>query len=528
MEDNKSLGKKHPDSTATSDNHDGCSVVAEHTQEVPVNFGLLSLTGLGIIIGVVWPASGGSIQVAIFNGGSPGMLHAAYARLTATDPATGVLYEFIVVSFFYFFVAASLAELASAMPSSAGVYYWASITPGRRYGRVIGFFAGWWNYLGWICAGASMAAIWSNSIIQIYALKHPDYIVKEVHLFVVFVISTWLACFSVCYAGGTMPLLNQFGIYWLLIGLLITIVVLAAVPLRTGGSGHATSSFVWLEWQADLGYPNIIVFLGGMLNGAYSVGCPAAVSHLAEEIPRPQRNVPLAMGLQVLTGFITGFSYLIALMYSIHSYDRIFASQFPLAEIYLQATGSADGTICLLVLMQTCIGLSIIGLYITCGRTLWALSRDGATPWPSIFSNFNFKFDAPINATMASAVLVTLMGCIYVASKTAFNAIIGSFVLMSSSAYTAAVLPHLLTGRRNVVYGPIRLGRKLGFVVNAIASTYMVIAFVIYCLPFSLPVTAQNMNYACLVWGGSTLLLGIYWLWKGRHGYTGPIGEINN
>ncbi|EWZ00284.1 hypothetical protein FOYG_00167 [Fusarium oxysporum NRRL 32931] len=437
MEDNKSLGKKHPDNTATSDNQDGCSVVAEHTQEVPVNFGLLSLTGLGIIIGVVWPASGGSIQVAIFNGGSP-----------------GVLYEFIVVSFFYFFVAASLAELASAMPSSAGVYYWASITPGRRYGRVIGFFAGWWNYLGWICAGASMAAIWSNSIIQIYALKHPDYIVKEVHVFAVFVISTWLACFSVCYGGRAMPLLNQFGIYWLLIGLLITIVVLAAVPLRSGGSGHATSSFVWLEWQADLGYPNIIVFLGGMLNGAYSVGCPAAVSHLAEEIPRPQRNVPLAMGLQVVTGFITGFSYLIALMYSIHSYDRIFASQFPLAEIYLQATGSADGTICLLVLMQTCIGLSIVGLYITCGRTLWALSRDGATPWQSVFSNFSLRFDAPINATMASAVLVTLMGCIYVASKTAFNAIIEYELCLPSLGWLDPAAMYVLAVERETrLYG---------------------------------------------------------------------------
>jgi choline transport protein len=449
-------------------------------------------------------------------------------RLGVSDLAVGVLYEFIVVSLFYFFVAASLAELASAMPSSAGVYYWASVTPGRRAGRVIGFFAGWWNYLAWICGAASMAAIWSNSILQIYALKHPDYTVKEVHVFVVYVLTTWLACFSVCFAGRAMPLLNQFGIYWLLIGLVITIAVLAAVPTRSGGSGHATSSFVWLEWQADLGYPNIIVFLGGMLNGAYSVGCPAAVSHLAEEIPRPERNVPVAIGLQVLTGFITGFSYLIALMYSIHSYDRVFASQFPLAEVYLQATGSADGTICLLILMQICIGLSIIGLYITSGRTLWALSRDGAVPWPSVFSNFSFKFDAPINATMASALLATLVGCIYVGSKTAFNAIIGSFVLMSSSAYIAAILPHLLAGRRNVVHGPIQLGKKLGFVVNAIASTYMVIAFVIYCLPFSLPVDAQNMNYACLVWGGSTLLLGIYWLWKGRHGYTGPIREINN
>lgn len=71
----------------------------------------------------VWPAAGGSILVAIFNGGPP-----------------GVIYEFIVVSVFYWMVAASLAELASAIPSSAGVYHWASVTPGKKYGRVVGYF----------------------------------------------------------------------------------------------------------------------------------------------------------------------------------------------------------------------------------------------------------------------------------------------------------------------------------------------------------------------------------------------------
>lgn len=412
------------------------------------------------------------------------------------------------------------------MPSSAGVYYWASVTPGRRVGRVVGFFAGWWNYLAWICGAASMAAIWSNSTIQLYALKHPDYTVKETHVFLVYVLTTWLASFSVCYAGRAMPALNQFGICWLLTGLVITIVVLAVVPSQGGGGGHATSSFVWLEWKADLGYPNIIVFLGGMLNGAYSVGCPAAVSHLSEEIHRPERNVPIAIALQMIIGFVTGLSYLIALMYSINSYDMIFASQFPLAEIYLQATGSANGAICLLILMQTCIGLTVVCLYITSGRTLWALSRDGAVPFRSVFTNFNCKFDAPINATIASALLSTLVGCIYMASKTAFNAIIGSYILMSSSAYIAAILPHLLTGRRNVSFGPVRLGKISGFIINTISCIYMMVAFVIYCLPYSLPVNAQNMNYACLVWGGFTLLLGIYWISRGKNSYTGPVRHI--
>lgn len=425
---------------------------------------------------------------------------------------------------FYFAVAASLAELASAMPSSAGVYYWASVTPGRRAGRVIGFFAGWWNYLAWIFGAASMAFIWSNSIIQLYALKHQDYTAEPLHIFGIYIISTWLACLLVCFFSCAMPFINKFGIYWLLGGFVITIVVLAVMPAQGGRSGHATSSFVWTGWNADLGYPPGLVFLAGMLNGAYSMGCPAAVSHMAEEMPAPERNVPIAIALQTITGFVTGLSYLIALMYAISDYDALLASPFPIAEIYLQATGSPDGAICLLILMQVCIGLSMIGLYITSGRALWALSQDVATPLPSILSKTSTRYEMPLNSTVASAALVTVLGCIYVGNTTAFNAFISSYVLMSSSAYIAAILPHLLTGRKNVRYGPVRLGKVMGFLMNTISSVYMVVGFVIYCLPFSLPVDAKSMNYACLIWGALSIFLGIWWVWKGRRGYRGPGG----
>lgn len=113
-----------------------------HKQELERRFSLLSLAGIGLVVGNVWPALGGSILVAIYNGGPP-----------------GVIYEFIVVSVFYWCVAASIAELASALPSTAGPYLWASITPGPKYGRVIGFFTGFWNTLAWIIGGASMALI---------------------------------------------------------------------------------------------------------------------------------------------------------------------------------------------------------------------------------------------------------------------------------------------------------------------------------------------------------------------------------
>lgn len=64
--------------------------------------------------------------IALYNGGPP-----------------GVIYEFIAVSVFYWMIASCIAEMASAIPSSAGVYHWASIT-GGKYGRPLGFFAGWY------------------------------------------------------------------------------------------------------------------------------------------------------------------------------------------------------------------------------------------------------------------------------------------------------------------------------------------------------------------------------------------------
>jgi choline transport protein len=106
------------------------------------SFNLLTLVSLGFVVGSVWPALGSSIIIALFNGGSP-----------------GVLYEFTVVSIFYFIIAASIAELASAIPSSSGVYHWASVTPGPKYGRIVGFFAGCWNCLAWIVGAGSMSAI---------------------------------------------------------------------------------------------------------------------------------------------------------------------------------------------------------------------------------------------------------------------------------------------------------------------------------------------------------------------------------
>ncbi|KAK0382662.1 hypothetical protein NLU13_9968 [Sarocladium strictum] len=471
-----------------------------HVQELDQSFNLLSLAGVGLVVGNVWPAIGGSILVAVYNGGPPGLL-----------------YEFITVSVLYWFIAASIAELASAIPSSAGVYHYASVTPGPRWGRPIGFLAGWWNYLAWVLGCASMSSILANTLVQMYAQKHGDFIAQPWHVFVTYVLTTWLSCLAVCFGHSAMPILNKCGAFFILAGFIITVIVILVMPEE-----HASSAFVWTDWHADIGYPDGLVFAIGMLNGAYSVGSVDATTHLAEEIPDPQRNVPLAILLQVSIGFVTGLCYLIALMYSINDYDALFTSPYPIAEIYRQATGSAAGTIGLLSLIMVCIALTVVGLYITAGRTLWTLARDGAAPFPSILGLIHHRFHIPIWSTVITAVLVTVLGAIYVGNTTAFNNFVGSFILLSTSSFLACILPHLLTGRKNIKFGPFQMRGVVGFAVNGIACVYIIVWDIMYCFPAFLPTSAESMNYASVIWGGFTIMVGIWWFVRATRDYVGP------
>lgn len=96
-----------------------------HRDQLKRQYGLLEICGLALTIDNAWIAFAGSLSVSVLNGGPP-----------------GILYEYIVACAYYALIGASIAELASAIPSSGGVYHWASVTPGPNYGRMLGFFTG--------------------------------------------------------------------------------------------------------------------------------------------------------------------------------------------------------------------------------------------------------------------------------------------------------------------------------------------------------------------------------------------------
>ncbi len=195
----------------------------------------------------------------------------------------------------------------------------------------------------------------------------------------------------------------------------------------------------------------------------------------------------------------------------------------PLAEVYRQATTTRGGSLGLLLVIFCPLFCTLIGTYITSGRMLWTLARDQATPFSKILGRVSPKHKNPFNATIACGCIVTLLGLIYVGSLTAFSAFVGSFVVLTTLSYLAAILPHILTRRRYVSPGPFWMPDAVSYVVGGISCAYIIVFVIIYCFPYAMPFDAASMNYTCLITGGFTIFMGLWWFWKSTRGYTGPV-----
>jgi len=166
----------------------------------------------------------------------------------------------------------------------------------------MGFFAGALNYFGWLFDLASIVYIMSELVVQMYALYHDDYIIQPWNVFVGLVCITWICIAVTIFFNRFLPYMQQFGLFIVLVGGIVTIITLAAMPKK-----HASTRFVWVDFENGTGWSGGVAFLTGVLNGAFTIGTPDAVTHMAEELPHPKRDLPKAIFAQIGLGFLCTF-----------------------------------------------------------------------------------------------------------------------------------------------------------------------------------------------------------------------------
>ncbi|KAJ3821735.1 choline transport protein [Lentinula raphanica] len=487
-----------------------------HIDQLQRQYSLLSICSTSVTIDCAWVALGGSIVIGLSNGGPP-----------------GIIWELLVACFYYSFIAASIAELASSIPSSGGVYHWASVTAGR-FGRIVGFFTGFVNFYGWIFALASIVFIPANVFVDMYALFHQDtYKRQSWHVYLAFVLINVSCLMVVVFRNRWLPFIQRMGSVAVVGGGIVTVVILAALPRQ-----HASAASVFTTWSNQTGWPSGVAFLTGMLNGAYTIGTPDAITHIAEELPNPKRDLPKAVAVQMIIGTLTSFAFAIAIMFAITDLDAVLntGTSFPLAEIYHQATENTAVTFILLLLIILAQVGCVLGTYTVVGRCWWALARDNATPFSEFFSQVSIDLSCPIPSTVfccasvqffsLSFLLCLGFGAIQLGSPTAFSDLVGSFVILTTTSYLLAILPHLLSrlsiSGPNVPVGPFWMGKFLGPIINAMAVFLILLTNTLYCFPYFLPVEqASEMNYNSVILVGLVVLTVLWWFVHGKGRYPG-------
>ncbi|KAF7116229.1 hypothetical protein CNMCM5793_004305 [Aspergillus hiratsukae] len=486
-----------------------------HKQELKRHFSVWSLIGLAANCTISWTGLGLGLITSI-NAGGPGAL----------------IYGFILVFILQCFVGISLAEFVSAYPVEGGMYHWIAAIAPKRYNSILSFATGWSTVFGWIFTTASTNLIYATNFMALIALYQTDLVIQPWMTFVAYQGFNILTAGIVMFGNRYIPLINKFSLCYLQLAWFVIMVTVAAAAPK-----HNDSEFVFRTWMNNTGWENnVICFITGLVNPLYSLGGLDGITHITEEMPNPGRNAPLALGelflsLQPLTlqlmsrtactlgiAFVTGLTYLLSLMYSVQDYSSLASTQtgLPLAEIFRQATQTRGGAFALTFMLWVALGPCMIGSQLSTGRVFWAFARDGGLPLSRIWAKVNPHFESPFNAQLCVGVIVALLGCIYLGSSTAFNAMMSSAVTINNLAYLVPILTNVLVGRRTMHRGPFFLSHVPGMAVNIITVAWLVFAIVFFSFPYYMPVTASNMNYTCVCVGGFLLIELLWWVVAGK------------
>lgn len=261
-----------------------------------------------------------------------------------------------------------------------------------------------------------------------------------------------------------------------------------------------------------------------------------AACHLSEEMPKPSRNVPLAMIGSVMINGVIGLVYAIVLLFSLGNLESLLESKtgFPFMQLFLNITGSPAGA----SVLALCITLTAVAANAACvtstSRTAWAFARDGGLPASQLFAKVSPTLKVPVYMVLVVGFLQMLLGLIYLGSSTAFNAVLSMAVLGMYASYISPIIFMLIYGRRESA--PIfrglgsrsfNLGPRWGPVVNIAAIVWLIIGMVFSTFPTLKPVTPENMNYCIVVTMGWMLVGGVYYyLLGGKKQFTGPVIEL--
>ncbi|KAJ9493066.1 hypothetical protein VN97_g139 [Penicillium thymicola] len=473
-----------------------------HKSELKRNFSMISMLGLAFAILNSWTALSASLGLSLSSGGS-----------------ASVVWGLITAGICNLCMATSLAEFLSAYPTAGGQYHWVAVTSWRKWMPILSWITGWVNCSGWVALVATAGLLGSQLIQGAISLMNPGYNPQRWHQFLIYCGYNIVAFLINAFMNNLMPYVTKGAFLWSLTGFTIICITV----LSCASPNYNSGKFVFTDFINETGWPDGVAWLLGLLQGGLGVTGFDGVAHMIEEIPNPSVEGPKIMIACVLIGTFTGSVFLIVLLFVAGDINKIIDSAAtPLLAIMTNATSNNAGAICLLIFPLVCAQFAAIAIMTTSSRMIYAFARDGGLPASPFFSRVHPKLNVPLNSLYLNLGLITIFGCIFLGSSSAFNAIVSASVVLLGISYGIPIAVNCCRGRTMLPERSFVLPEIVGWTVNLVSLAYITLTTILFLFPPELPATGSNMNYCVAAFGIVFIISVIQWIVDGRKNFVGP------
>ncbi|ORY59480.1 amino acid/polyamine transporter I [Pseudomassariella vexata] len=479
-----------------------------HKQELQRNFSKISMLGLAFAILNTWTALSASITLALPSGGP-----------------SSVIWGLIVAGLCNLCLAASLAEFLSSYPTAGGQYHWAAIVSSSRWSRGISYVTGWINVSGWVALTATGPLLGSSFVIDIITFLNPSYESATWHEFLIYIAFTAIALIINTFATRLLPMFNQAAFLWSIAGFIIISITI----LSCAAPNYQSGSFVYGEFINEVGWPDGVAWMLGLLQGAFALTGFDATAHMIEEIPNAQIEGPKIMLYCIGIGMFSGFIFLSCLLFVLKDIDNVIESAAgPLLQIFFDATGNSAGSVCLLIFPLICMVFTSTALMTTSARMTYAFARDRGLPFSRVWAKVHPTLDVPLNALLWTTGWVIIFGLILLGSSSTFNAITAASVVALGVTYAIPPAINLLRGGNMLPETrSFKLSTPMRWFCSLVGIAWSILTTVLFVFPPELPVTPGNMNYCIAAFGIILFIAVSTWIVDGRKNYRGPHVDID-
>lgn len=433
-------------------------------------------------------------------------------------------------------VALSMAEVASAFPTSLGTPYAVSQLAPPRWAPVLTWLTCCSNWLCQITAAPSVnnSCAWlilalktynsndgySPSYGEIYGLTTG---IQIVHGIISSMPTRWLATF------------NSMGTITNILFLVIVFVMILGGNDRQDHFNDITkfnsNDTAW-KFYNQTDWPMGIAVLQSFLGVIWAMSGYDSPFHLSEECSNANVAAPRAIVLTATCGGGIGFLFMIAIAYTLVSIDQIAEDPQGLGQPFVTyltqilSKKAVNAATSLTIISSFFMGCSCM---LAASRVTYAYARDGFFPLSRYWKIVNKKTQTPINAVWVNLFIGQLLLLLQFAGDTAIGAIFSVGGISGFVSFTMPTLLKITYANKSFKRGPWHLGRwsrPIGFVSVA----FVTVMIPILCFPTVRgdDLTLDQMNWTVIVYFGPMLLSLLWFVIDAHKWYKGPRPNIND